>query len=68
NTSPNKREIWYIMTGMGCQWPGMGLDHMKIDIFAESMHRSAEILKPFGINLLGLLKGGNLGDEFSEYA
>ncbi|GFT94667.1 fatty acid synthase [Trichonephila clavipes] len=58
NASSNKRQIWYVMTGMGCQWPGMGLDHMKIDVFAESMHRSAEILKPFGIDLFGLLKGG----------
>ncbi|GFT94632.1 fatty acid synthase [Trichonephila clavipes] len=63
NASSNKRQIWYVMTGMGCQWPGMGLDHMKIDVFAESMHRSAEILKPFGIDLFGLLKGGIKDDH-----
>ncbi|GFS52214.1 fatty acid synthase [Trichonephila inaurata madagascariensis] len=59
NVSPNKRQIWYIMTGMGCQWPGMGLEHMKIDVFAESMHKSAEILKPYGIDLFGILKGSS---------
>ncbi|GFS62657.1 fatty acid synthase [Trichonephila inaurata madagascariensis] len=58
NVSPTKREIWYVMTGMGCQWTGMGLDHMKIDVFAKSMHKSAEILKPFGVDLFGLLKSG----------
>ncbi|GFQ95937.1 fatty acid synthase [Trichonephila clavata] len=63
NVSPNERQIWYVMTGMGCQWPGMGLDHMKIDVFAESMHRSAEILKPYGIDLLGLLKSGIKDDH-----
>ncbi|GFW58514.1 fatty acid synthase [Trichonephila clavipes] len=47
------------MTGMGCQWPGMGLEHMKIDVFAESMHKSAEILKPYGIDLFGILKGSS---------
>lgn len=45
-----------MMTGMGCQWPGMGLDMMKYDIFAESMKKSAAILKPLGIDLFDILK------------
>ncbi|XP_054714096.1 fatty acid synthase-like [Uloborus diversus] len=52
----DKREIWFVMTGMGCQWSGMGLELMKIDVFAQSMMRSAEVLKPYGIDLLTILR------------
>ncbi|GBM39332.1 Fatty acid synthase [Araneus ventricosus] len=53
---PAKKQVWYIMTGMGCQWPGMGLQLMKIDEFARSMHKSAEILKVYGIDLFEILR------------
>ncbi|CAL1283309.1 unnamed protein product [Larinioides sclopetarius] len=56
--SPRQRKIWFVMTGMGCQWPGMGLRLMQIAEFAKSMLRSAEVLKPYGIDLLKVLKEG----------
>ncbi|GBM54838.1 Fatty acid synthase [Araneus ventricosus] len=46
------------MTGMGCQWLGMGLQLMQISEFAKSMLRSAEVLKPYKIDLLKVLKEG----------
>ncbi|GFT11959.1 fatty acid synthase [Nephila pilipes] len=52
-----KRPVWFVMTGMGCQWSGMGLQLMKLDVFAESMLKSAAILKTYGIDLLEVLKG-----------
>ncbi|XP_042904027.1 fatty acid synthase [Parasteatoda tepidariorum] len=48
---PNKRPVWYIYTGMGCQWQGMGLQLMVFDAYAKSLRRCAEVLKPFGIDL-----------------
>ncbi|CAL1284486.1 unnamed protein product [Larinioides sclopetarius] len=54
--SPAKRQVWYVMTGMGCQWPGMGLQLMEIEEFAQSLKKSAEILKPYGIDLFEILR------------
>ncbi|PRD25157.1 UNVERIFIED_CONTAM: Fatty acid synthase [Trichonephila clavipes] len=50
-----KRPVWFIMTGIGCQWPGMGLELMKINAFAESMHKSAVIMKTLGVDLFEIL-------------
>lgn len=33
------RPIWFVYSGMGSQWPGMGADLMKIPIFAQSVER-----------------------------
>ncbi|KAG8183231.1 hypothetical protein JTE90_014406, partial [Oedothorax gibbosus] len=52
----SKRPLWYVMTGMGCQWSGMGLQLMEIEVFAQSMRRSAEVLKPYGIELFEILR------------
>lgn len=43
------------MTGMGCQWPGMGRELMEIDVFAKSMRASAAVLKEFGLDLFEIL-------------
>ncbi|CAL1277493.1 unnamed protein product [Larinioides sclopetarius] len=56
NLPLKKREVWYVMTGMGCQWPGMGLQLMKIEAFAKSLRKSAESLKPYGIDLFEILQ------------
>ncbi|KAG8183232.1 hypothetical protein JTE90_014407 [Oedothorax gibbosus] len=63
NTTPQiktvvttKRPLWYVMTGMGCQWSGMGLQFMEIEVFAQSMKRSAAVLKPYGIDLFEILR------------
>ncbi|XP_017773704.1 PREDICTED: fatty acid synthase [Nicrophorus vespilloides] len=49
------RPIWFIFTGMGSQWPGMGKDLMKIESFKNSIKRSAETLRPYGIDLEDIL-------------
>ncbi|GIX98138.1 fatty acid synthase [Caerostris extrusa] len=56
NVCPDKRPLWFIMTGMGCQWRGMGLQPMGIDAFATSMKRSAEVLRPYGLDLFEILR------------
>ncbi|CAH1398200.1 unnamed protein product [Nezara viridula] len=50
-----KREVWYIMSGMGTQWPGMGKALMDFDVFARSIHQSAAVLAIEGVDLLDLI-------------
>lgn len=51
----DKREVWYIMSGMGTQWPGMGKALMGLDAFARSIHQSAAVLATEGVDLLNLI-------------
>jgi acyl transferase domain-containing protein/NADPH:quinone reductase-like Zn-dependent oxidoreductase/thioesterase domain-containing protein/acyl carrier protein len=57
NKQQQRRPIWYIFSGMGTQWAGMGQDMMKIDAFRQSIIRSNEILKPFNIDLIDIIYG-----------
>lgn len=47
--------IWFICSGMGSQWPGMGRDMMAFPVFKNAITRCAEAVKPHGIDLLGLI-------------
>ena len=49
------KPVWFFFSGMGSQWVGMGKSLMVIDKFAESIHRCAEVVKPFKIDLLHVL-------------
>ncbi|XP_070581121.1 fatty acid synthase-like [Ptychodera flava] len=54
-TNVEKRPIWYIFSGMGTQWQGMGRDLLQLDIFRESVMKSTETLKSTGINVYEML-------------
>lgn len=58
-TTGEKRPVWYVFSGMGSQWAGMAKDMMSIATFRDSLRRSAEILKPYDIDLLNLINTGN---------
>ncbi|XP_054702104.1 fatty acid synthase [Grus americana] len=49
------RPLWYICSGMGTQWKGMGLSLMKLDLFRQSILRSDEALKNTGLKVSDLL-------------
>ncbi|XP_077526204.1 fatty acid synthase-like isoform X2 [Haemaphysalis longicornis] len=54
--APLKRKpLWFIFTGIGCQWNGMALQMMQFDVFARSIHQSNEVLKQFNFDLIGLV-------------
>ncbi|KAF0755952.1 fatty acid synthase-like isoform X1 [Aphis craccivora] len=55
NFSLTKRPIWFVFSGMGSQWHGMGADLMKLPIFADAINKCDNVLKPLGINIKYIL-------------
>uniref|UniRef100_A0AAN0MN29 Fatty acid synthase n=1 Tax=Bubalus bubalis TaxID=89462 RepID=A0AAN0MN29_BUBBU len=51
-----KRPLWFICTGMGTQWRGMGLSLMRLSRFRDSILRSDEAVKPLGLQVSQLLQ------------
>lgn len=49
------RPIWYIYPGMGSQWANMANDLMNFEVFSQSIHRCAEVLRSEDVDLLELL-------------
>nr|XP_042904937.1 fatty acid synthase [Parasteatoda tepidariorum] len=47
-----KRPVWYIFSGMGTHWSGMAKSLLNLNPFAESIKKCAEILKPYGVDLM----------------
>lgn len=56
--SSEKRPIWFVFSGMGSQWPGMGKELLSIEPFQRSLQRSAEVLKAEGVDLMNLILNG----------
>lgn len=50
-----KRPLWFICSGMGTQWHGMGRSLMRLDRFRASILRSDQTLAPFGVKVSDLL-------------
>ncbi|XP_032822786.2 fatty acid synthase [Petromyzon marinus] len=51
----SNRPLWYICSGMGTQWPGMGKDLMSLGSFRASVERTASALSDTGLDLVRLL-------------
>ncbi|KAI4475229.1 hypothetical protein M0804_014432 [Polistes exclamans] len=55
NMSAQSREIWFVFSGMGSQWTGMGESLMKIPIFAESIKKCNVVLRPRGYDIVHII-------------
>lgn len=51
----NKRQIWFVYSGMGSQWCGMVGDLMQIEVFANSIQNSHRILAKKGVDLMNII-------------
>jgi len=50
--------VWWVFSGMGSQWSGMGRDLMQLPVFEKSIRRSADILAPQGVDLIDIIMHG----------
>uniref|UniRef100_A0A665X8P4 Fatty acid synthase n=1 Tax=Echeneis naucrates TaxID=173247 RepID=A0A665X8P4_ECHNA len=48
-TQASARQLWYVCSGMGTQWAGMGRSLMQLPDFSESILRSDAALKDTGL-------------------
>ncbi|CAG4933479.1 unnamed protein product [Colias eurytheme] len=49
------RPLWFVYSGMGSQWPGMGKQLMRIPVFERAIQRCHEVLKPKGVDLIHII-------------
>ncbi|XP_041972222.1 fatty acid synthase-like [Aricia agestis] len=50
-----RRPLWFVYSGMGSQWVGMGKDLMRIPVFAAAIERCHRVLEPKGLNLIDVI-------------
>ncbi|CAG2053808.1 unnamed protein product, partial [Timema podura] len=56
--SGEKRPVWFVFSGMGTQWGGMGKDLMQLEVFEKAFRKCAEALKPEGFDLFDIAVNG----------
>ncbi|KAF5278958.1 hypothetical protein FQA39_LY05636 [Lamprigera yunnana] len=59
DVSADKRPVWFIFSGMGSQWPGMAKQLMQVEAFRNSIKRSSDTLRPYGVNLEDIIINGD---------
>ncbi|KAK0397543.1 hypothetical protein QR680_002165 [Steinernema hermaphroditum] len=50
-----QRPIWFVYSGMGSQWPGMGRELMVIPAFDNSLRLSSQALEQYGLDVYKML-------------
>nr|XP_049699195.1 fatty acid synthase [Helicoverpa armigera]XP_049699196.1 fatty acid synthase [Helicoverpa armigera] len=50
-----RRPLWFVYSGMGSQWVGMGTQLMRIPIFAAAIERCHKVLHPEGIDIVSII-------------
>ncbi|KOB66860.1 Uncharacterized protein OBRU01_20664 [Operophtera brumata] len=54
-----QRPLWFVYSGMGSQWPGMGAQLMRIPIFAAAIERCRKVLQSKGIDVVNIITSRN---------
>ncbi|CAG4933467.1 unnamed protein product [Colias eurytheme] len=49
------RPLWFVYSGMGSQWPGMGKQLMRIPVFAAAIERCRKVLEPKGVDIIHII-------------
>ncbi|XP_038216586.1 fatty acid synthase-like [Zerene cesonia] len=49
------RPLWFVYSGMGSQWAGMGAQLMRIPVFATAIKRCHKVLEPKGVDLINII-------------
>ncbi|GBP51813.1 Fatty acid synthase [Eumeta japonica] len=50
-----RRPVWFVYSGMGSQWAGMGAQLLRIPIFANAIEKCRRVLEPKGVDLIKIL-------------
>ncbi|XP_069677436.1 fatty acid synthase-like isoform X2 [Periplaneta americana] len=51
----SKRPVWFVFTGMGSQWTGMGKSLLNIPVFAAAIEKCQSVLEPYGVDLFNII-------------
>ncbi|CAH2051826.1 unnamed protein product, partial [Iphiclides podalirius] len=51
----SQRPLWFVYSGMGSQWVGMGSQLMRIPIFASAIERCNRVLAPKGVDIVKII-------------
>ncbi|XP_036142914.1 fatty acid synthase-like [Monomorium pharaonis] len=55
NCKSMKKPVWFIFSALGTQWPGMGKNLLKFQVFANTIRMCDIVLKPYGISVTDIL-------------
>ncbi|XP_022162608.1 fatty acid synthase-like [Myzus persicae] len=50
-----KPPVWFVFSGMGSQWLGMGTQLLRIPIFAKAIEKCDRVLRPLGIDIVNII-------------
>lgn len=50
-----KPPVWFVFSGMGSQWLGMGIQLLKIPIFAKAIEKCDAVLRPLGVDIMNVI-------------
>ncbi|XP_022124139.2 fatty acid synthase [Pieris rapae] len=49
------RPLWFVYSGMGSQWVGMGTQLMRIPVFAAAIEKCRRVLEPKGVDIVSII-------------